>query len=58
LAADNLLRRGVTLPGPDAREDWNDHRLALPAAPAIYFQVKQAVLGRAFGDFSRVWSAR
>ena len=31
---------------------------ALPAAPAIYFQVKQAALGRAFGDFSRVWSAR
>ncbi len=58
LAADNLLRRGVTLPGPDAREDWNDYRLALPAAPAIYFQVKQAALGRAFGEFSRVWSAR
>jgi ATP-dependent helicase/DNAse subunit B len=57
-AAGNLLRRGIALPGPDAREDWNDYRLALPAAPPIYFQVKQASLGRAFGDFARVWSAR
>ena len=58
LAADDLLRRGVALPGPDAREEWNDFRLALPAAPTIYFQIKQAALGRAFGDFSRIWSAR
>jgi hypothetical protein len=57
-AAGNLLRRGIALPGPDAREDWNDYRLALPAAPPIYFQVKQASLGRAFGDFARIWSAR
>ena len=57
-AAIDLLRRGVSLPGPDAREDWNDFRLALPASPAIYFQIKQAALSRAFGEFARIWSAR
>ncbi len=57
-AAGDLLRRGLALPGPDAREDWNDFRLALPAVPATYFQTKQAALGRAFGDFARIWSAR
>jgi hypothetical protein len=57
-AAGGLLHRGVALPGPDAREDWNDFRLALPAARATYFQTKQAALGRAFDDFARIWSAR
>jgi PD-(D/E)XK nuclease superfamily len=57
-AAVHLLRRGIALPGPDAREDWNDFALALPAAPAVYFQSKRAALGRAFGDFARVWSLR
>ena len=57
-AALDLLRRGIALPGPDAREAWNDFALALPAAPAVYFQIKQAALGRAFGDFARIWSVR
>lgn len=57
-AAGDLLRRGVALPGPDARENWNDFRLALPAVRTTYFQTKQAALGRAFGDFARIWSAR
>ena len=57
-AAVDLLRRGIALPGPDAREDWNEFALALPAAPAVYFQSKQAALGRAFGDFARIWSVR
>jgi hypothetical protein len=57
-AAADLLRRGVSLPGPDAREPWNDHRLALPAAPAHYFQAKQAAFARAFGDFANVWSTK
>lgn len=53
-----LLRQGMALPGPDAREDWNHFRLALPASPVTYFQIKQAGLGRAFGDLARVWSCR
>jgi RecB family exonuclease len=58
-AARGLLLRGVALPGPDARENENDFRLALPAAAqATYYPIKQAAIGRAFGDFSRVWSAR
>lgn len=57
-AATKLLRQGVTLSGPDAREDWNDYRLALPAVPATYFQIKQAAFARTFGDFARVWSVR
>jgi hypothetical protein len=57
-AAGDLLVRGVALPGPDAREEWNNFRLALPAAKATYFQIKQAAFRRAFGDFARIWSAR
>ena len=57
-AAGDLLRRGLILPGRDAREEWNDFRLALPVAPETYFQIKQAAFGRAFGDFARIWSAR
>ena len=58
-AARDLLLRGLALPGPDAREDENDLRLALPAASqATYFPNKQAAFGRAFGEFSRIWNAR
>jgi hypothetical protein len=57
-AASVLLRQGRALPGPDARENWNDFRLAIPASPTVYFQVKQAALSRAFDDFARVWSCR
>jgi hypothetical protein len=55
-AAGVLLRQGKALPGPDARESWNDFRLALPASPTVYFQVKQAALSRTFDDFAHVWS--
>jgi hypothetical protein len=57
-AACALLDQGTALPGPDARERWNDYRLALPAAAATYFQLKQSAFSRAFGNFSRVWSSR
>jgi RecB family exonuclease len=58
-AARGLLLRGLALPGPDAHDDENDFRLALPAAAqATYYPIKRAAIGRAFGDFSRVWSAR
>ncbi len=57
-AACALLDQGTALPGPDAHERWNDYRLALPAGAATYFHLKQSAFGRAFGDFSRVWSCR
>lgn len=57
-AARDLLRQGTALPGPDAREEWNDFRLALPVSSGTYFQIKQAAFARAFGDFARVWSCR
>jgi hypothetical protein len=53
-----LLRRGIALPGPDAREPWNDFRLAMPASAETYFQVKNGAFMRAFGDLTRAWSAR
>ncbi len=57
-AACALLDRGTALPGLDAREKWNEFRLALPAAATTYFQVKQSAFGRAFGGFSGVWASR
>jgi RecB family exonuclease len=57
-AAAALLENGTILPGPDAHEAWNDFRLALPAGPVTYFQIKQAAFAQAFGAFTRVWSAR
>jgi hypothetical protein len=57
-AACALLDQGRVLPGPDAHQRRNDHRLALPAAAGTYFQLKQSAFSRAFGNFSRVWSCR
>jgi hypothetical protein len=57
-AALALLRQGIALPGPDAREVWNDFRLALPASAATYFQLKNGAFMRAFGDLTRAWSAQ
>jgi ATP-dependent helicase/DNAse subunit B len=57
-SACTLLTDGSALPGPDAEESWNEFRLALPAAPETYFEVKRSALARAFGSFSRVWSRR
>jgi hypothetical protein len=37
-SACTLLTDGSALPGPDAEESWNEFRLALPAAPATYFE--------------------
>lgn len=57
-AASVLLRRGAILPGLDAREEWSDFRLLLPASRPIYFRTKQAALGRALGGYARVWKSR
>jgi RecB family exonuclease len=53
-----LLRAGVALPGPDAQEEHNDFRIALPASPTTYLQIKNAAFMRAFGEFARIWSCR
>lgn len=57
-AAITLLRAGQALPGPDAQEEHNDFRLALPSSPATYLQLKNAAFMRAFGEFARVWGSR
>lgn len=57
-AALALLRAGLSLPGPDAQEGHNDFRIALPASPMTYFQIKNAAFMRAFGEFARIWGCR
>jgi hypothetical protein len=57
-AAIALLRQGQALPGPDAQQEHNDFRIALPAAPATYLQIKNAAFMRAFGEFARIWDQR
>jgi hypothetical protein len=56
-AGEALIRRGVTLPGPDSIETWNPYRLALPAIGEPYYRLKRAALSTAFGPFDRVWRA-
>ncbi|WEX85811.1 PD-(D/E)XK nuclease family protein [Sinorhizobium garamanticum] len=53
-----LLRNGHALPGPDAREEHNDFRIALPASATTYLQTKNAAFTRAFGEFARIWGCR
>jgi hypothetical protein len=49
-AAGDLLRRGLILPGRDAREEWNDFRLALPAAHLFHLRTcSDEILRRALG---------
>jgi hypothetical protein len=57
-AAVALLRQGTALPGPDAQEEHNDFRIALPASPTTYLQIKNAAFMRAFGEFARIWGCR
>lgn len=57
-AAITLLRGGHALPGPDAQEEHNDFRIALPSSPATYLQLKNGAFMRAFGGFARVWGCR
>ena len=54
----STLRQGLLLPGPDARLDHAPSRLALPASSETYFAIKDAALGRAQVDLSRVWRER
>ena len=57
-AAVTLLHSGNALPGPDAQEEHNDFRIALPASPATYLQLKNGAFMRAFGEFARIWSCQ
>jgi hypothetical protein len=50
------LRDGRASPGPDAREKFNDRRLALPADIDSYFHAKQAVFGASNRELSALWS--
>lgn len=55
-AARAALARGMSLPGPDAAEDWNEYRIALPATLATYLQRKQKAFRDKFGVFTEVWN--
>ncbi len=57
-AAIGVLRAGHALPGPDAQEEHNDFRIALPASPTTYLQMKNAAFMQAFGAFARIWNCR
>lgn len=51
-----LGRSGSAAPGPDARDRFNDLRLALPADLEAYFQRKQAAFNQASSELSPLWS--
>ncbi len=57
-AATRVLRAGHGLPGPDAQEEHNDFRIALPASPTTYLQTKNAAFMRTFGEFAQIWGCR
>jgi hypothetical protein len=50
-----LVRSGYACPGPDARDRYNDLRLALPADLDSYFQRKGAAFRDMFRDLSLLW---
>jgi hypothetical protein len=51
-----LLCRGLSLPGPDARERWSPYRLARPAQGEP--SMKDGAISTAHGGFAGVWSER
>jgi len=57
-AASALLGQGVALPGPDAQENWNEFRLALPAGLTSYLELKRQSFSQALAPASRIWSAK
>lgn len=50
-----LVRRGGACPGPDARDPYNDFRLALPADIDAYFQRKGAAFRDLCRELSPLW---
>lgn len=51
-----LVRRGGAHPGPDARDRYNDLRLALPIDLEAYFQRKGAAFRELARELSPLWS--
>ena len=56
--AEASLLAGISLPGPDAEDEWADRRLALPAAGSVHPALKRRAFNAAFGEVARVWSKR
>jgi hypothetical protein len=54
-AASALVLSGKTCPGPDARDRYNDLRIALPADIDSYFQRKGAAFRDMSNDLSPLW---
>lgn len=52
-----LLRRGHSCPGPDAKEPYNNLRLALPADLESYFKLKAKAFGTLTRELDPLWSA-
>jgi hypothetical protein len=52
-----LLRRGNSCPGPDAKEPYNELRLALPADLESYFKLKAQAFGALTRELDPLWSA-
>jgi hypothetical protein len=52
-----LLRQGNSCPGPDAKESYNDLRLALPADLESYFKLKAGAFGNLTRELDSLWSA-
>lgn len=53
----DLLRRGHSCPGPDAKAPYNDLRLALPADLESYFKLKAKAFGTLTRELDPLWSA-
>jgi hypothetical protein len=52
-----LLRQGNSCPGPDAKEPYNELRLALPADLESYFKLKVSAFGALTRELDPLWSA-
>jgi hypothetical protein len=51
------LRQGKACPGPDAKERYNDLRLALPADLEAYFKRKKTAFGTLTKELEPLWRA-
>jgi hypothetical protein len=52
-----LLRQGKSCPGPDAKDPYNDLRLALPADLEAYFKLKKTAFGTLTRELDPLWRA-